>query len=192
MLPNSALLLSCSPSFLLLSFSKCNKDVFTLFNLRVSSLTEPGLHQNGSTAKEWSVMAAGKLKRIFYGRKCSKPMSVLVCYCTGANLSRLSKHIAVRIDNSPLVEKGLLHAHVRSVRRYWTVGKVSSTWLFRAVKVRVGALKKQKTRLRVQQSKQAILFRYIVKKVRRCLCGIAENSSSSSEVSPHGHAKIRS
>ena len=47
-LPNSALLLlSCfSPSsFLLLSFSECNKDVFTLFNLRVSSLTEPGLYQ---------------------------------------------------------------------------------------------------------------------------------------------------
>ena len=47
-LPNSALLLSCSPSsLLLLSFSECNKDVFTLFNLRVSSLTEPGLYQDG-------------------------------------------------------------------------------------------------------------------------------------------------
>ena len=50
MLPNSALLrLSCSlSSFLLLSFSECNKDMFTLFNLRVSSLTEPGLYQDAS------------------------------------------------------------------------------------------------------------------------------------------------
>ena len=32
--------------FLLLSFSEGNKDVFTLFNLRVSSLTEPGLYQD--------------------------------------------------------------------------------------------------------------------------------------------------
>ena len=49
-LPNSALLLlSCSPSsFLLLSFSEGNKDVFTLFNLRVSSLTEPGLYEDAS------------------------------------------------------------------------------------------------------------------------------------------------
>ena len=48
MLPNLALLLlSCSPSsFLILSFSERNKDVFTLFNLRVSSLTEPGLYQD--------------------------------------------------------------------------------------------------------------------------------------------------
>ena len=43
------LLLSCSlSSFLLLSFSECNKDVLTLFNLRVSSLTEPGLYQDAS------------------------------------------------------------------------------------------------------------------------------------------------
>ena len=34
--------------FLLLPFSECNKDVFTLFNLRVSSLTEPGLYQDAS------------------------------------------------------------------------------------------------------------------------------------------------
>ena len=49
-LPNSALLLlllSCSPSsFLLMFFSQGNKDVFTLFDLRVSSLTEPGLYQD--------------------------------------------------------------------------------------------------------------------------------------------------
>ena len=43
-LPNSALLLF----FLLPSFSEGNKDVFTLFNLRVSSLTEPGLYQDAS------------------------------------------------------------------------------------------------------------------------------------------------
>ena len=34
--------------FLLRSFSEGNKDVFTLSNLRVSSLTEPGLYQDAS------------------------------------------------------------------------------------------------------------------------------------------------
>ena len=66
----------------------------------------------GSTAKERSVVAAGQLEGDVYGRKCSKHMFVLLFYCTGANLFRLSKCIAVRIDNSPLVEKGLLHEHV--------------------------------------------------------------------------------
>ena len=48
-LPNSALLLSCSPSsFLLLPFSEGNKDVYTLFNLRESNLTEPGLYEDAS------------------------------------------------------------------------------------------------------------------------------------------------
>ena len=67
----------------------------------------------GSAAKELSVVAAGQLGSDFYGRKCSKHMFVLLFYSTYANLFRLSKRIAVRIDNSPLVEKGLLHEHVR-------------------------------------------------------------------------------
>ena len=36
-----------------------------------------------------------------------------MCNITDANLFRLSKGVAVRLDNSPLVEKGLLHEHVR-------------------------------------------------------------------------------
>ena len=67
----------------------------------------------GSAAKARSVVAAGQLGRDFYGSKCSKHMFVLLCYSTDANLFRLSKRIAVRIDNSPLVEKGLLHEQVR-------------------------------------------------------------------------------
>ena len=70
-------------------------------------------HSVGSAAKERSVVAAGQLGSDFYGRKCSKHVFVLLCYSTDANLFRLSKRIAVRIDNSPLVEKGLLHEHVR-------------------------------------------------------------------------------
>ena len=38
---------------------------------------------------------------------------LLLCNITDANLFRLSKGVAVRLDNSPLVEKGLLHEHVR-------------------------------------------------------------------------------
>ena len=38
---------------------------------------------------------------------------LLDCVSTDANLFRLSKGVAVRLDNSPLVEKGLLHEHVR-------------------------------------------------------------------------------
>ena len=37
----------------------------------------------------------------------------ILCYSTDANLFRLSKGITIRLDNSPLVEKGLLHEHVR-------------------------------------------------------------------------------
>ena len=66
----------------------------------------------GSAAKERSVVAAGQLGSDFYGRKCSKHMFVLLFYSTDANLFRISKRIAVRIDNSPLDEKGLLHEHV--------------------------------------------------------------------------------
>ena len=40
-------------------------------------------------------------------------MFVLLFYSTDANLVRLSKGIAVRLDNSPLVEEGLLYEHVR-------------------------------------------------------------------------------
>ena len=65
------------------------------------------------TAKEGLVLAAGQLGSDCYGRKCSKHMFVLLCNSTDANLFRLSKGIAVRLDNSPLVEKGLLHEHVR-------------------------------------------------------------------------------
>ena len=43
------------PSYvLLLSFSEGNKYVFTLFNLRVLSLTEPGLYQETRSAHEHS------------------------------------------------------------------------------------------------------------------------------------------
>ena len=63
-------------------------------------------------AKEGSVVAAEHLGNDCYDRKCSKQMFVRLCYSTDANLFRLSKGIAVRLDNSPLVEKGLLHEHV--------------------------------------------------------------------------------
>ena len=66
----------------------------------------------GSAAKERSIVAAGQLGSDLHGRKCSKHMLVLLFYSTDANLFRLSKRIAVRIDNSPLDEKGLLHEHV--------------------------------------------------------------------------------
>ena len=58
------------------------------------------------TAKERSVVAAGQLGSDCYDRKCSKHMFVLLCNSTDANLFRLSKGIAVRLENSPLVEKG--------------------------------------------------------------------------------------
>ena len=64
-------------------------------------------------AKEGSVAAAGQLVNDCYNRKCSKHMFVRLCYSTDANLFRLSKGVAVRLDNSLLVEKGLLHEHVR-------------------------------------------------------------------------------
>ena len=64
-------------------------------------------------AKERSVVAAGQLGNNCYDRKRSKHMFVLLSYSTDANLFRLSKGIAVRFENSPLVEKGLLHEHVR-------------------------------------------------------------------------------
>ena len=64
-------------------------------------------------AKELSVVAAGQLRNDCYDRKCSKHMFVLLCNSTDANLFRLSKGVAVRLDNSPLVEKRLLHEHVR-------------------------------------------------------------------------------
>ena len=57
-------------------------------------------------AKEGLVVAAGQLGSGCYNRKCSKHMFVLLCNSTDANLFRLSKGIAVRLDNSPLVEKG--------------------------------------------------------------------------------------
>ena len=57
-------------------------------------------------AKERSVAAAGQLGNDCYDRKCSKHMFVLLCNSTDANLFRLSKGVAVRLDNSPLVEKG--------------------------------------------------------------------------------------
>ena len=64
-------------------------------------------------AKERSYVAAGQLGNDCYDRICSKQMFVLLSYSTDANMFRLSKGIAVRLDNSPLVEKGLLHEHVR-------------------------------------------------------------------------------
>ena len=64
-------------------------------------------------AKEGSIVAAGHLGNDCYDRQCSKHMFVRLCCSTDANLFRLSKGIAVRLDNSPLVEKGLLHEHVR-------------------------------------------------------------------------------
>ena len=64
-------------------------------------------------AKERSVVDAGQLGNDCHDRKCSKHMFVLLFYSTDANMFRLSKGIAVHLDNSPLVEKGLLHEHVR-------------------------------------------------------------------------------
>ena len=64
-------------------------------------------------AKERSVVAAGQLGNDRYDRKCSKHMYVLLFYSTDANFFRLSKGIAVCLDNSPLVENDLLHEHVR-------------------------------------------------------------------------------
>ena len=64
-------------------------------------------------AKEEPVVATGHLGNDCYDRKCSKHIFVLLCYSADANLFRLSKGVAVRLDNSPLVEKGLLHEHVR-------------------------------------------------------------------------------
>ena len=64
-------------------------------------------------AKERSVVAAGHLGNDCYDRKCSKHMFVLLCYSADENLFRLSKGVAVRLENSPLVEKGLLPEHVR-------------------------------------------------------------------------------
>ena len=64
-------------------------------------------------AKQGSVLAAGHLGTDCYDRKCRKHMFVLLCYSADANLFRLSKGVAVRLYNSPLVEKGLLHEHVR-------------------------------------------------------------------------------
>ena len=64
-------------------------------------------------AKKGSIVAAGLLGNDCNERKCSKHMFVLLSYSTDANLFRLSKGIAVRFENSPLVEKGLLHEHVR-------------------------------------------------------------------------------
>ena len=66
-----------------------------------------------AAAKERSVLAAGHLRNDCYEKKCSKHMFVLLCYSTDANLFQLSKGVAVRLDNHPLVEKGLLHEHVR-------------------------------------------------------------------------------
>ena len=64
-------------------------------------------------AKQGSVVAAGHLGNDCYDRKCSKHMVVLLCYSADANLFRLSKGVTVRLYDSPLVEKGLLHEHVR-------------------------------------------------------------------------------
>ena len=63
--------------------------------------------------RDRSVVAAGQLGNDCYDRKCSKHLFVLLCYSIDGNLFRLSKGIAVRLDNSPLVKKGLLHEHVR-------------------------------------------------------------------------------
>ena len=103
-------------------------------------------------AKELSVVAAGQLGNDCYDKKRSKHMFVLLSYSTDANLFRLSKGIAVRFDNSPLVEKGLLHEHLRWVKRYWTVGKVSSTRFFKPSRCELGRKIKQNTPLRVQHS----------------------------------------
>ena len=64
-------------------------------------------------AKEGSVVDAGQLGNDCYDRQCSKHMFVLLCYSIDANLFRLSKVVAVCLDNSLLVENGLLHTHVR-------------------------------------------------------------------------------
>ena len=66
-------------------------------------------------------MAVGHLGNECYDRKCCKQMFVLLCYSTGANLFRISEGVEVRLDNSPLFEKGLLQELVRYVGRYWAV-----------------------------------------------------------------------
>ena len=63
--------------------------------------------------REGSVVAVGHLGNNCYDRKCNKHMFVLPCNSADANLFRLSKDVTVRLDNSSVVEKGLLHEHVR-------------------------------------------------------------------------------
>ena len=64
-------------------------------------------------ANEGPVVAAGHLGNECYDRKRSKHMFVLLCYSADANLFRLSKGVAFRLDKSSLVEKRLLHENVR-------------------------------------------------------------------------------
>ena len=52
-------------------------------------------------------------KTIVMTENAANKCFLLLCNITDANLFRLSKGVAVRLDNSPLVEKGLLHEHVR-------------------------------------------------------------------------------
>ena len=64
-------------------------------------------------AKEGSGLAAEHLGTDCHDRKCSKQMFGILCYSADAKFVRLSKGVAVRRDNSPVVETGLLHEHVR-------------------------------------------------------------------------------
>ena len=87
-------------------------------------------------------MAVGHVANECYHRTCCKQMFVLLSYTsTTANLFRFTKGFAIRLENRPLVEKGLLHELVHYVGRSSTVGKVSSERLFRAVEVGGGASK---------------------------------------------------
>ena len=59
------------------------------------------------------VVAAGQLGNGGHGTKCCKHIFVLLSYSIDRNLFRLRKGIAVRLENSPVFEKGLLHKLVR-------------------------------------------------------------------------------
>ena len=66
-----------------------------------------------SAVMERRVVAVGHLGYECYDRECCKQMYVLLCYSSGTNLFRLSEGFEVRLDNSPLFEKGFPHELVR-------------------------------------------------------------------------------
>ena len=55
----------------------------------------------------------GSSETVVMARNAAKYIFVLLCYSIDRNVFRLRKGIAVRLENSPLFEKGLLHELVR-------------------------------------------------------------------------------